>query len=179
MLKKIAFLAALLLPFIAFAQIPVVQITEPEPFRPGYRGYVEAGWGAGQLGGPTYLYRQWVSDCATTHGYQITPYWFVGGGISWYRCYDDFENFFPVYAAARLTLDNLPVRPFAEGRVGLIAFNSEWTKNVQKPYLSGSLGIDLGPSRRAQLGGRLTLFGTHDNSYSFNATLYVAYVFGE
>ena len=157
-------------------------------FSPCYLGFVEAGFGAGQFNGAAadYGYRQWVSEIATTHGVQLARDWFVGAGASWFRAYDVKENFIPVYGAVRYTLSQVYVKPFAEARVGMIAHNSVRKENVNKLYLSGSLGVDLlsrhtsptVPFGAVQIGGRLTLFGLNNDKTAFCASLYLALAFG-
>ncbi len=175
MKKKLIFITALLLA----ATVSFAQTT------PRYRGFVEGGFGPGQFNGSTYLYRQWVSDISTTHGCQITPQIFIGAGASWIRAFEDAESFFPVYAAARYTLTNVNVRPYIEGRLGVIAANSVWKEKVQKPYVSGSLGLDLLnhsnvpnlPFEALQVGGRLNIFGLHNGKGAFNGAIYLALAF--
>ena len=167
----------------AFAQSDMKSDRE---FSPAYLGFVEAGFGAGKFNGTGYEYRQWVSEIATTHGVQLSPDWFVGAGASWFRAYDVKESFIPVYGAVRYTLSQVYVKPFAEARVGMIAHNSVRKENVNKLYLSGSLGVDLlsrhtsptVPFGAVQIGGRLTLFGLNNDKTAFCASLYLALAFG-
>ena len=172
---------------IAMSLIATAALAQSNGYSPKYRGFVDAGWGAGQYNGPTYLYRQWACEISTTHGVQLSPMVFAGGGVSMFRCLEDKETFLPVYGALRLTSPTVNVHPYAEGRVGIIAHNSEWSGKAKATrfYLAGSLGLDVLsrsttpdlPFEALQLGGRLALFGLHNDKGAFNATLFLAIAF--
>lgn len=178
-MRKLVLLAVAL--FVATAAFSQVNGNKDADFSSYYRGFVDAGWGVGQFNGDNkteafYGYRQWICELSTTHGVQLTPEIFVGGGISMLRAFDVKESFFPVFGAARYSLTDISVKPYAEARVGIIAFNSAKKEKVNRYYLAGSLGVELLPY--LQLGGRLSLFGLPNDKSAFCASLFLALSFG-
>ena len=144
----------------------------------GYRGFVDGQFGVGRLDGPAYMYRQWIVDASTTHGYQFNKYFFAGAGAGIFWANQDKETFIPVYAAARLRFPGIECSPFAEARVGIIAANSEWKDpKPQKIYLAGSLGAEL--TKRLIINGRLTYAQTPFSDMVFTATVGLEFIIGK
>ena len=144
----------------------------------GYRGFIDAHFGAGRLDGPNYMYRQWIVDLSTTHGYQFNKYFFAGAGVDMTWANQDKETFLPVYAAARLRFPGIEASPFAEARVGTIVYNSEWSDpKPEKIYLAGSLGAEL--TNRLVVNGRLTYTQTPFGDMAFYATVGLEIILGK
>ena len=179
-MRKLILLAVAL--FVATAAFSQVNVNKDADFSSYYRGFVDAGWGVGQFNGDRngtpgfYGYRQWICELSTTHGVQLSPELFVGGGISMLRAFDAKEFFFPVFGAVRYSLADIGCKPYAEGRLGLIAFNSVQKEKYRRYYVAGSLGVELLPY--LQLGGRLTLMGLNNDKSAFCASLFLAVSFG-
>lgn len=107
----------------------------------GYRGNVE--FGSCFLIGDNYPYPPFYSNDAfiyynvsTTHGYQFTPYFFIGAGVGfmgWKNAYG-LENC-PLFADARLNLSSKRWKPFIDCRIGIDLVNNS------SLYISPSIGI--------------------------------------
>ena len=147
----------------------------------GYRGFVGADFGVGQLNGSGheyYMYRQWIAEVSTTHGYAFDDNWFTGGGVGMFWCNQMNEAFFPVYAAVRYCRPDIFLAPYLEARAGMIAFNSVKKDNgrAQRVYLAGSLGVEVIPD--LMVNARLTYSQTPFGNMILLATVGVAYSFG-
>lgn len=118
---------------------------------PGYRGFVSSGYTAGV--GDYSLNRFEVS---TTHGYQINPFVFVGGGIGldyfdsdnysghhydedYYYDWDDDEGLYGVkfYVAMRFNFLPGPITPFFDIKAGGMA------GDIFGPTVETSLGVSI------------------------------------
>lgn len=111
-MKRISFITlALIVALTAFCRQP----------QQGYRGFLE--WSNSVYSEPSFGYPDqrntyFFSGASTSHGYQITPVWFVGAGIS--MEYNGTQNKFiaPVFLQGRADFKFGIFSPFADARLG-------------------------------------------------------------
>lgn len=83
----------------------------------------------------------------TSHGYQVNPHFFIGGGIG--LCYYNFDNIegsddsegnlaVPFFANARFNLGSARVTPFIDAKLGYAV------GDLQGLYASPSVGVRIG-----------------------------------
>ncbi len=96
----------------------------------GYRGFFDIGY---TLGFKSSVERR--LEAFTSHGYQFSPYLFVGVGAG-VQYYHEIENYFgiPIYLHLRTSLPLRPFRPFIDLRGGYNAYD------VHGFYFSPSVG---------------------------------------
>lgn len=117
---------------------------------PGYRGFVDYGFfiGTGDFDGST------LNEISTTHGYQIMPQLFVGGGvgIQFYKfedAGDDIHYNLPIFADVRWDILENKVTPFVDVKGGY-SVAGEFTGAYVNPSigcriaLGDKLGLNLG-----------------------------------
>lgn len=90
---------------------------DPEP---GYRGFVD--WSNGftsYMDGKTNKSQStWFTGVTTTHGYQMSPYLFLGGGLGLEHSNHFNQYTLPVFLDARTDLRFDSYTPFADVRLG-------------------------------------------------------------
>lgn len=109
-----------------------------------YRGYVDVMVGPGNDG----VYREFNTlsyGLTTSHGFQLNPYLFFGGGVGVYYC--DFDNFkgdyaVPIFANFRANLSKGRVSPYFDAKMGYSA------SEVSGFYASPSFGLRIGLKRK-------------------------------
>ncbi len=103
---------------------------------PGYKGFFEAGYtvGIGDYGADR------IAIASTTHGYQINPHIFVGGGVAVNYFSDDELWNLPIFANVRYTILDNKISPFVDGKVGYAALDANGF------YLNSSVGCRFGLS---------------------------------
>ena len=126
---------------------------------PGYRGFIDYGflYGTGDFDGST------MNEIMTTHGYQIVPQLFVGGGIGVHLYKfdgaDDIKYDLPIFADIRWDILTTKFTPFVDIKGGYSV-----TGNFTGAYFSPSIGC------RMALGDKI---GLHlDVGYSYMKTGY-------
>jgi hypothetical protein len=103
---------------------------------PGYKGFFEAGYtvGLGDYG----IDR--IAIASTTHGYQINPNIFVGGGIA-VNYFSDSEAWnLPIFGNFRYTFLDNKISPFIDAKVGYAILD------VDGFYFNPSVGCRFGLS---------------------------------
>lgn len=109
--------------------------------KPGYRGFIDGTF----LVGNDNVYRNFNvkgGGFSTGHGYQFSPYIFLGGGFAFY--YYDFVNYdsgksVPFYADFRVNMMDKNISPFFDLRIGYSPSNS-----MQGVFFSPTLGVRFG-----------------------------------
>lgn len=151
-MKKIKFLAlaaALVVCATASAQFSNVKRTGSSNsvsagLEKGYHAFIEAGYGVG-----TGDYGVDRIELSTTHGYQINPYIFVGGGlgVNYYHSPDLWSM--PIFANARVNFINSKISPFFDLKIGAAigltnnsesSYSGEAKGSVSGFYFSPSIG---------------------------------------
>lgn len=130
----------------------------------GYRAFVEAGYTVGT--GEAAADRIAVS---TSHGYQINPYVFVGGGagVNYYHSAEQWS--IPIFANARGTLQlDGSVSPFLDIKIGYSA------ADVSGFYFSPSVGCKFGKFT-VSAGYELQKMGSEEVSSSYSIPGYGYY----
>lgn len=117
--------------------------------QPGYRGFVDYGflYGTGDFDGST------MNEISTTHGYQLLPQLFVGGGVGVhlykFGAYDYTYYNLPVFAELRWDVLQTRFTPFVDVKGGYSVagefqggyFNSAIGCRMA---IAGKLGLNLG-----------------------------------
>lgn len=90
-------------------------VTTAQDFTKGYCGFVDAGYTIGP-------------DCdkielSTTHGYQVSPYFFVGGGLGFHYDVVDSDICIPFFADLRGTFTTSKFAPFVDLKLGYFISN--------------------------------------------------------
>lgn len=105
---------------VTLALIALLPLSARQP-QTGYRGFLE--WNNSLRSEPSFIDINkneivYYSGVSTTHGYQITPIWFAGVGLSVEnnRKYDNY--IVAAYAQGRADLQFGRFTPFAEARLG-------------------------------------------------------------
>lgn len=110
----------------------------------GYHGTVDAGYSLNYSGT---LNADWI-ELNTIHGYQVNPYFFVGGGVGLhyfpkYKSNDidgvplwkrDSSYEIPLFANLRWTILNKRVTPFVDAKIG------HYITNNSGSYMTGGVG---------------------------------------
>ncbi len=105
-----------------------------------YRGSVEASFLVGNDG----VYKDFNATgggISTSHGYQLNPNIFLGGGIAYHYYsldYFDGHNAVPVFANFRVNMNSNKVSPFFDAKIGYSAGDFEGL------YASPSFGVRVG-----------------------------------
>ncbi len=103
----------------------------------GYRGFVDLG---GTIGVGDYADHR--VEFSTSHGIQVCPYFFIGGGFG-LNYYFDSELFeIPVFAQLRSEFLNHRISPFFDLKIGYTVFDA------QGFYMTPSVGCHFGFPRR-------------------------------
>lgn len=107
---------------------------------PGYRGFVDYGflYGTGDFDGST------MNEISTTHGYQILPQLFVGGGVGVHLYKfgdsDGIHYNLPVFADIRWDILQSKFTPFIDMRGGY-SVAGEFTGAYINPSIGCRMGI--------------------------------------
>ncbi len=140
-----------------------------------YRGFVDVSVLPGNDG----LYKGFNSigvGFNTTHGYQINPHLFVGGGVGvQYYSLDYFENTYaiPVYFDFRVDMLKSKVTPFFDVKVGYA------TADIKGVYFSPNFGVRFAVGRRVGLNlnvGYSMQGYTYTETHRYYKTLERAYI---
>ncbi len=97
---------------------------------------------------------KWWGGVSTTHGYQINPHFFVGGGVGVLFSYNNKNNSkskvgVPLYGDFRYTMLKSRVTPFFEGKVGYSV------ADYKGFYASPTIGVDVAITEKFGLYGAL------------------------
>lgn len=135
----------------------------------GYRGFVEAGYTVGTGNSSDAI------SLTTSHGYQINPYVFVGGGagVNYFHGPDSWSV--PIFATGRGTLIDGPISPFLDIKIGYAA------ADVSGFYFSPTIGcrfnkytISAGYQMTSVSGGETESVYAYGYSYSYKKEGYTA-----
>jgi len=140
----------------------------------GYRGFAEETFGLaiGSSGGDVNQCK--YSELSTTHGYQVTPYMFIGAGfaLEFYGNGREWEEGFtlPIYGDVRFDFLNKRITPFFDIRagssvVGIKAFYGSSTLGARF-CVGGSMAINFGLSCHFQNIKRLS-YMEYDEGYYY------------
>ena len=151
----------------------------------GYRGFLE--WSNnmhsetfGYLGnhGNIYLYREncFFTGVSTTHGYQINPYFFIGGGLDLEYCHKSEHWLAALYLNSRYDMHLGNFTPYADVRLGAsltegagvyfsptIGYRFNWGRKVG---LNLGLGLTLAGYKTEHFEGT----GTDEGGYQIQYT---------
>ena len=140
---------------IMLAFTTLVVKAQDNTFGGGYRGFADLGYTIG-VGN----YNLGRFEISTTHGYQVNPYFFVGGGVGFhfmssYETKDmnipldkrDSKVSIPLFADFRGTFSKRKFAPFADLKLGYFVTNNDgFYGNVSagcRMALKGKQGISL------------------------------------
>lgn len=90
----------------------------------GYRGFIDWDNAIGSTYYPTQYKGHyghadlWFIGLATTHGYQFTPNWYVGGGLLLSTSFPSYDKMLPIYADVRYDGKFGKVTPYIDLRAG-------------------------------------------------------------
>ena len=125
-MKKFLLLFAMLLTFAASQ-------AQDNTFRHGYRGYADLGY---TIGVGDYDFGRF--EISTTHGYQVNPYFFVGGGVGFHFMSEyktkgmeialderDSKVSIPLFADFRGTFSKRKFAPFVDLKLGYFVTNND------------------------------------------------------
>lgn len=105
-----------------------------------YRGFVDASFLVGNDG----VYKDFNTTgggISTSHGYQLNPYIFLGGGVAYHYYNSDYfdgHSAVPVFANFRVNMNSNKISPFFDAKVGYSAGDFEGV------YASPSFGVRIG-----------------------------------
>ena len=116
---------------------PVLKSKGLNPRVKGYRGWVETG-GAVGLG----TFGDGVFTFSTSHGYQFSPYFFLGAGIGVDYHFGWETVFMPIFANARAYFIDGKISPFLDAKIGYSPLDGTGF------YFSPSVGVSFGTSRK-------------------------------
>lgn len=131
---------------IVLALIACLLVSARQPER-GYRGFVDWNnsirlyYNDGWIPTPKYEY-SYYSGISTSHGYQITPVWFVGAGLSIEHSRHEGRYILPVFLEGRADFKWGKFTPFADLKAGY-----HLTDNGG-PYISPSIGYRFNWGRK-------------------------------
>lgn len=115
----------------------------------GYRGFVDGGLYAGGCVSDGQSSSFTRIGFSTTHGAQVNPRIFVGGGLGvQFQTGDDlvkaFDALMPIYAAFRFDFLDRKISPFASARAGgFVSLSSESYESLGGSYINVNFGIRL------------------------------------
>ena len=115
---------------------------------------------------------QFFSTVTTTHGIQIRQC-FVGLGVGYMHSYRDNENIYPMYGAFRYIWAKVPLKPFADVRLGIV-YDPYWISKVQT-YGAVSIGIEV--YKKLQIGCRASIFSRPSRYFTANASVVLGCAF--
>lgn len=127
---------------------------------------------------PLYKINQWAFAGTLTLGYRFNDFVFVGLGGGIRHCADDQKTNFPIagsflgYAMSRYTFANLWLRPYLDGKAGIVVY-PKWN-DFLKFYASIGGGIHITP--RLIAGGQCGWYGTLDNRHSLGVLLCIGFI---
>jgi len=106
----------------------------------GYRGFVEVGggFGVGYAGDGIFSFQ-------TSHGYQCTPYFYLGAGIGLDVHFGYNTIFMPIFANIRTNFLNRPVTPFFDAKIGYSVVDGTGL------YFNPNFGVSFGLNKKAAL----------------------------
>lgn len=150
----------LILLLVALAVSTGAAARQPER---GYRGFVE--W-SNSLRSMSYdddwRINQYYTGVSTSHGYQINPTYFVGGGLDWVYWHGGASHIMAFFAQGRADFKfNDRFTPFADVRLG---YNVAMNGGV---YFSPSIGSRFNWGRKVGLNAGLgmTVQGYSENTF--------------
>ena len=132
-MKRVIFALLLIIPLTSFAQL-----------NQGYKGFVDAGYRLN-----TNEYEANAFEISSSHGYQINPHFFVGGGVAMYFTNEmrtetsdgilfegrDSKVDIPVFANVKINFLKGTISPYIDGRAGT------YINNNGGLYYSLALGV--------------------------------------
>lgn len=133
----------------------VVSNAQDNTFGGGYRGFADLGY---TIGVGDYEFNRF--EISTTHGYQVNPYFFVGGGVGFHfmNSYEtpgmqyaldkrDSKVSIPLFADFRGTFSKRKFAPFVDLKLGYFVTNNDgFYGNISagcRMALKGKQGISL------------------------------------
>ena len=117
---------------------PVLKSKGLNPRVKGYRGWVETG-GAVGLG----TFGDGVFTFSTSHGYQFSPYFFLGAGIGVDYHFGWETVFMPIFANARAYFIDGKISPFMDVKIGYSPVDDSGLF-----YFTPSVGVSFGTSKK-------------------------------
>lgn len=144
-MKKIIFALALILGLTINASAQNYSVKQ------GYKGFLEAGYifsiknlefATSQKYGPSNMSR---IELTTSHGIQLNPYIFLGGGVSLDCCTESLFFAAPLFVNARVTPLVGNITPFVDVKGGYSL------GYIQGPYFSANIGCRFGLTRNVGL----------------------------
>ncbi len=127
---------------------------------------------------PLYKTNQWVFSGIIALGYKFNDNIFAGLGGGLRHCQKDQKTGFPIagsfpaFAMARYTFADVCLKPYLDGRVGVVAY-PKWNSFI-KFYTSIGGGIHVIP--RLTAGVQCGWYGTLDNRSTFELLFCVGFV---
>ena len=161
--------------FLLLAIIAIAHVSEARQPKRGYRGFLEwsssvrsDNFGVFDLHGNFTTERQgsFYTGFSTSHGYQINPMLFIGGGLGMERC-GDLDNWVvPIFVQGRVDFKFGKFTPFGDVRLGA---------NVAEGagiYISPTIGYRFNWGRKmgVNLGAGLSLAGYKAEHYEGTMT---------
>ncbi|MDE7410765.1 MAG: hypothetical protein K2M94_01845 [Paramuribaculum sp.] len=107
----------------------------------GYRGFADIGYGVG-FGSDVNIDR---IELFTSHGYQVCPYFYAGGGVGLVKYIESRVIGFPVFADLRTDILNNWISPFVDVKVGYSL------ADIEGLYFAPSVGCRMGLSQKVGL----------------------------
>lgn len=127
---------------------------------------------------PLYKTDQWAFAGTLTLGYKFTDTLFAGLGGGIRHCSNDQKTSFPIagsfpaYAMFRYSFTNTCLKPYLDGRAGVVAY-PKWN-GFLKFYSSLGGGIHITP--RLTAGAQCGWYGTLDNKYSLGVLFCLGFI---
>ena len=106
----------------------------------GYRGFIEVGggFGVGYAGDGVFSFQ-------TSHGYQCTPYFYLGAGVGLDVHFGYEAIFMPIFANIRTNFLNRPITPFFDAKIGYSVVDGMGL------YFNPNFGVSFGLNKKAAL----------------------------
>ena len=106
----------------------------------GYRGFVEVGggFGVGYAGDGVFSFQ-------TSHGYQCSPYFYLGAGIGLDVHFGYETIFMPIFANIRTNFLNRAITPFFDAKIGYSVVDGMGL------YFNPNFGVSFGLNKKAAL----------------------------
>ncbi len=115
----------------------MLNIEESNPRTKGYRGRVEAG----EITDVIYGELKSAISISTSHGYQFSPYFFLGAGIGLDYHFGESIAYMPIFANARGYFEDKKIAPFVDVKIGCSLINGKGF------YFNPSAGYSFGKKK--------------------------------
>ena len=127
---------------------------------------------------PLYKMDQWAFQGTLTLGYKFNNNIFAGVGGGLRHCQNDQKTSFPIagsfpaFGMVRYTLDNVSLKPYIDGRVGVVVY-PKW--NAAFKFYS-SIGVGIHINSRLTAGGQCGWYGALDNRHSLGLLFCLGFI---